>query len=425
MNTQNLKKYFIWVAVLIGIVLSVAIISMAKDSERIGKNGDLKILHGPHSGSDYCLENTGTRDYFIPTKTANEFNKFKDAVKSANGLSGLKEKTCAPPNVSLSVESKQINEWGTLNRTMVTATLSRTYNLPVTVTLKKTGTATETVDYTLPNMITIPASSLTASVTLSAVKDNLDEVEETVVINISSVANAIMLGGQEKIVTIISEDYSVFFNTPGTYIFTVPQGVISIKVTIVGAGGGGAGGGSGSEQKAGAGGGGGAVISETKTVNSNESFSVKVGRGGEGGAGGSNRSGVGGEGGGNSSFTGNLISSVAFGGKGGGGGMSGAINFQNPSGAPGVGGPAGGSGGGAGGNSNSSAGAGGVSASSKGGEAGNSGNTAPFSVTHRGGGAGGNGFGPGAGGGGGVKANSGFSGGFGGNGIDGSVLIEW
>src|SRR6185369_2773521 len=91
-----------------------------------------------------------------------------------------------PPTVTLAVNNANIAEAGGV--ATFTATLSAVSGLPVTVDLAFTGTATLTNDYTRSGtQIVIPAGSLTGTVTVTAVSDSLDENNETVIVDITSV----------------------------------------------------------------------------------------------------------------------------------------------------------------------------------------------------------------------------------------------
>lgn len=123
------------------------------------------------------------------------------------------------------------------------------------------------------------------------------------------------------------------YGTAGSYTFTVPSGVTTIRTFVIGGGGGGGGGNSG--WGSGAGGGcGGAVNGATLSVTPGQQISVTVGGGGAGGGG----AGANGSWGGTSSF-GSVSAS------GGSWGKSGYYNFYGA-----TGGSGGGSGGGGGGN---------------------------------------------------------------------------
>src|SRR5439155_18553905 len=52
----------------------------------------------------------------------------------------------------------------------------------------------------------IPPGSTTASITLTAVQDTIDEVDETIVVDISTVTNGTESGTQQVIATIIDDD---------------------------------------------------------------------------------------------------------------------------------------------------------------------------------------------------------------------------
>ena len=82
----------------------------------------------------------------------------------------------------------------------ITATLSATSALPVTVNLGYTGTATDPADYTTTGAsIVIPAGSLTGTVTITGVDDALDETDETVIIDITSVINGTEIGTSRRL----------------------------------------------------------------------------------------------------------------------------------------------------------------------------------------------------------------------------------
>ena len=110
------------------------------------------------------------------------------------------------PTVSLSVSAASIGENGVVST--VTATLSEVHNADVTVTLAASGTATGGgTDYTLAsNTITIVAGQTTGTTTVTAVEDLIDEPDETVIIDIDQVNNAVEAGTQQKTITILDND---------------------------------------------------------------------------------------------------------------------------------------------------------------------------------------------------------------------------
>lgn len=128
---------------------------------------------------------------------------------------------------------------------------------------------------------------------------------------------------------------TAIYSTPGSYTFTVPNGVTSIKVFVIGGGGGG-GGGAADWGGGGGGGCGGAVAGNSYTVSSGQQYSVTVGSGGGGGGNAANGAY------GSASQFGSLTAA------GGGYGGRGYYGYPNSYGSPG--GSGGGSGGGGGGN---------------------------------------------------------------------------
>jgi acetyl esterase/lipase len=112
--------------------------------------------------------------------------------------------------VTLGVDKTSLAEDGSQNPATVTATLSGPSTQQVTVDLGFTGTATLTSDYTRSGtQIVIPAGSTNGSVTISAVDDNVDEPNETVIVDITGVTNGAESGTQQVTVTIIDDDVTL------------------------------------------------------------------------------------------------------------------------------------------------------------------------------------------------------------------------
>jgi hypothetical protein len=89
----------------------------------------------------------------------------------------------------------------------LTATLSETSTKNVSVNLAFSGTAKRGPDYTCDPSIVITAGQLTGSVTLTAVQDALYEgANETIAVDIDSVANALEDGTQQVSTTILDDD---------------------------------------------------------------------------------------------------------------------------------------------------------------------------------------------------------------------------
>jgi Dockerin type I domain/IPT/TIG domain/Calx-beta domain len=171
-----------------------------------------------------------------------------DVSSVTNGTeSGTQQKTItitdddATPTVTLSSGATSISE--TSGTTTITATLSAASGQAVTVNLGLTGTATTSTDYTLTTSISIPAGSITGNITLSSVSDTLDEANETVIIDISSVTNATESGSQQVTVTINDDDATptvtlsagatTIAETSGTTTVTATLSAVSGQVVTV------------------------------------------------------------------------------------------------------------------------------------------------------------------------------------------------
>jgi hypothetical protein len=110
-----------------------------------------------------------------------------------------------PPQVTLAVTPEDIAEDGGL--ATITATISAITTFDVEVNLSLSGTATSGVDYSIPGLvITIPAGSLTGSINITAINDSDIEGNETIVVDINTVANAVELGQQQVTVNIVDDD---------------------------------------------------------------------------------------------------------------------------------------------------------------------------------------------------------------------------
>ena len=105
--------------------------------------------------------------------------------------------------------SASINETTGTTSTLVTATLNLVSAKTVTVTLGKSGTATDISDYTLSGTtITIAAGGTTGSVTLTAVDESpaLDEFDETVTLIMSCDTTCSVGTPSSQTVTIVDQD---------------------------------------------------------------------------------------------------------------------------------------------------------------------------------------------------------------------------
>lgn len=107
------------------------------------------------------------------------------------------------PSLSLSVDSATIPE--AARAALVTATLSAAHTEPVTVNLAVSGSATENVDFTVSGtQIVVPPGATSGSVTVAAVQDSVDELDETVELSVSSVTNG--QGTGSVAITIVDDD---------------------------------------------------------------------------------------------------------------------------------------------------------------------------------------------------------------------------
>ncbi len=111
----------------------------------------------------------------------------------------------ATPTVTLAIAPTTISEAG--GTTTVTATLSAVSGQNVIVDLAYSGTATNVSDYVRSStQILIPAGSTTGTATITTVQDAMDEVNETVIVDIVGVTNAAESGIQQDTVTIVDDD---------------------------------------------------------------------------------------------------------------------------------------------------------------------------------------------------------------------------
>lgn len=137
--------------------------------------------------------------------------------------SGTQQQTIAvtedetQPSVTLDISPKTILENG--GDATVTAMLSHLSYQDVTVVLGFTGTAANGVDYDCSGpTITIPADSLSASVTLTAIDNMAYSGDKTIVVDIFSVQNGNEDGTQQVTVDLINNELppTVTLSTSGT-----------------------------------------------------------------------------------------------------------------------------------------------------------------------------------------------------------------
>lgn len=147
--------------------------------------------------------------YAVPARTngvyAYRVRAYANSAWQEYGSVG--ETTVVLPRVTLGLTGASMAEAAGV--ATVTASLSQSSTQPVTVNLAFSGSAVETNDYTasaVPHAITIPAGSLSGTLTLTAVQDAVGETNETIVVDIASVVNGEELGSQQVTATIVDDD---------------------------------------------------------------------------------------------------------------------------------------------------------------------------------------------------------------------------
>ena len=117
-----------------------------------------------------------------------------------------------PPEVTLTIDSSEIAE--TSGEATVTAELTAPSGYDVLVDLAFDGTALLETDYSASSsQIIIPAGQQSASVTLAATDDAFEEDDETIIVEIASVANAVEQGTQQVTTTILDNDAPTFVHS--------------------------------------------------------------------------------------------------------------------------------------------------------------------------------------------------------------------
>lgn len=106
--------------------------------------------------------------------------------------------------VSISVDKSAIFE--DAGKAVLTASLSTNTTEDVTISLRFTGTATISADYSATNTMVIPAGSLTATMDITALQDTDQEGNETIVIEISNAIGASIAANQPLAIIIEDDD---------------------------------------------------------------------------------------------------------------------------------------------------------------------------------------------------------------------------
>lgn len=183
----------------------------------VEKTGNALILSKEGSAVDVVLEysNTDSQINISPTEFLDYETSYSLLLPSGDyGIKGeslnndlvINFKTAAfvPPTLSLSADLMEIVEDG--QTSVVTATISKTSKDDITATLQFLGTATVTEDFVVDGEvnITIPAGSLTASISITSVIDAENEGNEEIVIKASDVSNA-NYDGNDLNITILEQ----------------------------------------------------------------------------------------------------------------------------------------------------------------------------------------------------------------------------
>jgi len=131
-----------------------------------------------------------------------------------------------PPEVTLSLTGSPMPE--TEGAATVAVTLSAPAGVAVTVDLAFSGSAALAADYTRSgNGITIPAGSTIGTITLTTVHDTVAEANETIVVDIQSVANGTESGAQQVTATIADDDTPGIAVSPAFKLVTTESGGIA------------------------------------------------------------------------------------------------------------------------------------------------------------------------------------------------------
>jgi len=133
------------------------------------------------------------------------------------------------PTVTLSVGGTPLNEAG--GTATVTAALSAVSGRNVTINLSFSGTATSGADYSRSGtQISIPAGSLTGSISLLGIDDPISDSNETIIVDMATVTNGTESGIQQVTATLLDVTPDPFIingttltiaGTPGNDLLTV------------------------------------------------------------------------------------------------------------------------------------------------------------------------------------------------------------
>ena len=135
------------------------------------------------------------------------------------------------PTVTLTTSALSFSENG--GTCDVTAKLSNKSAYPVTVTLAFSGTAKVDRDYTTSAaIVTVPAGSTSASITLTGINNSIDEDDKTLVVDITGVTEGTEDGSQSIALSVTDDDAAPSFSVGDTSVLEGDSGIVSLKYTV-------------------------------------------------------------------------------------------------------------------------------------------------------------------------------------------------
>ena len=133
-----------------------------------------------------------------------------EVVNVSNGIeNGVQQLTVTildndmPPTVTLSVATSRWSKTAVAQRS---PRYFRPLRTNITVTLAFSGVATFSVDHSASTQIVIPAGATCGTIAFASLDDLLDELNETVTIDIATVDNGTEQGTQQQSITIVDDD---------------------------------------------------------------------------------------------------------------------------------------------------------------------------------------------------------------------------
>jgi hypothetical protein len=169
-------------------------------------------------------------DFAAAVSNDNDFDGLQpprlNLINVDNDTSGVQ-----PPEVTLSINTSSplAENGGSAN---LTASLSAVSEVPVTVNLLYSGTATPGTDYTKSDSIVISAGNTLAQVAITAVDDAEDESNETIIVDIDSVIDGFEVTTQQVTASIADDDIPVINFSNAAQTVSEIVGSVSLAVTL-------------------------------------------------------------------------------------------------------------------------------------------------------------------------------------------------